>query len=305
VANSISVRARRLYADLITGRTRVRMAQPVTQRSTQPAFLVGPYRSGTTVLRLVLDSHSQLACPPETTFMAHLSRMLGDPAAGFDHLGFDRQHTTAKLAELADYFYASYAASAGKPRWIDKSPEYVWHLDWMNELFPDARFVFLVRNGLDQADSHLRSGHEIGSRLAPFHAAEGEADQSAAVRYWLAATEEQLAFHADHRDNSTFVSYEDFCADPAREASRLFSFLGLPWEEGALRFHEHRHDFGPSDTRARVSTSIERGPSRVDSWDPRVRRECSAAIAPTHGSLVDRLAEVGALHRAFSKTLES
>lgn len=270
-----SIRVRRLYADLIEGRSRVRVAQPDMSLAREPAFLVGPYRSGTTLLRLVLDSHSQLACPPETTFHRYLEPMTNDVASGFEYLGFDSDHVAAKAREFADYFYNSYAASNSKQRWIDKSPEYVWSLAWLQRLYPDARFVILTRNPLDQIDSHLRSGHALESRLGSVvEGLDPNALEVGCAKYWRQATERQIAMCEDDSASTFIVSYDEFCERPEAVGRGMFEFLGLPWEPEVLRFHAFSHDFGASDTRARVSRSISAGTGHATQWSQAVEEEC-------------------------------
>ena len=79
--------------------------------------MLGANRSGTTLLRLVLDSHSRIACPPESYFIRSLGHLLDDEKAmeGLLAMGFDEQHVVERLRETASYFLEMYAASHGKP----------------------------------------------------------------------------------------------------------------------------------------------------------------------------------------------
>src|SRR4029434_6926754 len=135
-------------------------------------FIVGVPRSGTTLLRIMLDAHPQLAIPPETGFLSRLVRLPWLWAAG---LGRRRLLTIITRAEswpdfhldahalaealdavkpftLADglrAFYRLYAARFNKSLWGDKTPLYGRHAYSIARLLPEARFIHLIRDGRD------------------------------------------------------------------------------------------------------------------------------------------------------------
>lgn len=281
---------RRLYADLVQGRSHVRITTPVNAPvGVPPIFLVGAYRSGTTLFRLLLDSHPRLACPPETTFIAPLGEVLTQDWArsGFDGLGFDRGHVAHKIRELVSYFYESYAASTGKQRWVDKSPEYVWHLNVIRELFPEASFVLLTRYPLDQVHSHISSEHDLSSRLKDIRLSIDPLDDSriAAARYWAAAVDAQLAFFRQYPESCVWVRYEDLCQDPEATLRRVLSAVGERFDPTMLDFSRQRHDFGLSDDRARVSNRIQLRTGLYRNWDEEVIQRCLAVTAQQRKAL--------------------
>jgi sulfotransferase family protein len=176
-------------------------------------------------------------------------------------------------------FHEDYARSAGKSRWADKSPDYVWHLDWLLELFPTAKFVLLTRFALDQVDSHVTSQHALAQRLGP--RPDDEDVRIAATRYWVRAVDEQLRFAAAHSESCHLVRYEDLCRTPEPVLRTLFSFLDEPWDPRVLDFAAHDHDFGYSDARARTSREIAWSTGAYESWPPEVRRQCDLIAAAT------------------------
>jgi hypothetical protein len=138
-----------------------------------PLLILGVRRSGTTLLRVMLDRHSQLAVPDESYFVPqladrHLRRV--DPDEFIDDLR--RLNTLAEwdvpldkvrerltphmpIGTAIATVYAVYAAERGKARWGDKTPMYMQNLRLLERLFPDARFVHLIRDGRDAALSFL------------------------------------------------------------------------------------------------------------------------------------------------------
>jgi len=139
----------------------------------QPVIVLGVRRSGTTLLRVMLDRHAELAVPDESYFVPQLARRHRtpvDPGAFVDDLrrlptlvewGLSTASVQARLrpgmttGEAIAEVFAAYAADRGKPRWGDKTPLYMQHLTVLERLFPDARYVHLVRDGRDAALSFL------------------------------------------------------------------------------------------------------------------------------------------------------
>jgi len=84
-------------------------------------IIVGAPRPGTTLLRFMLDTHPEMAIPPETGFLA-----------------------------LFPHFYQLYASRFAKPRWGDKTPSYCHHMQNIEEVLPEAHFIHIIRDGRDE-----------------------------------------------------------------------------------------------------------------------------------------------------------
>ena len=97
-----------------------------------PIFIIGTHRSGTSLLRRVLDSHSAIACPPETLFIEGYLKLYENYLDGFRGVGFQGDMLRKVICNQASYFHKSYMIAKSKKRWADKTPQY-----WM-------RYVQLV-----------------------------------------------------------------------------------------------------------------------------------------------------------------
>ena len=138
-----------------------------------PLIVLGVSRSGTTLLRVMLDRSPGIAIPDESFFVPLLARRHGrtiEPEAFLDDLsripnlrtwGVSPEEVSLRLrsgiktGEAISAIFEVYAADAGKPRWGDKTPMYMRHLPLLERLFPDAQYVHLIRDGRDAALSFL------------------------------------------------------------------------------------------------------------------------------------------------------
>ena len=146
-----------------------------------PIFEVGVARSGTTILSLMLDAHPRIAIPYESHFFVDyyrnrdsVNRKLANPdarkevMAGILNERYVREWDytpsleSLDLSECTDLagairaVYEAYADHHGKDIWGDKTPGYITHINVLNDLFPDAKFIHLIRDGRDVALSLMK-----------------------------------------------------------------------------------------------------------------------------------------------------
>ena len=158
-------------------------------------IIVGSPRSGTTLLRFMLDSHPELTIPPETGFLALAPKLRGrgdklrekffhavinypQPFSAWPDFEIPEDAFWAALTEIVPFtvpegfraFYRLYAARFGKSRWGDKTPLYCMELDTIRRVLPEARFIHIIRDGRDTALSLRRMwfspGWEIETQAA-------------------------------------------------------------------------------------------------------------------------------------------
>ena len=210
-----------------------------------PFFIVGNDRSGTTMLRLILD-RGAVAIPPESMFLvdfAHVRRKgdLSDPRAAsaflrrvWTHprlrqwnLPPDPPAVPAGLDHAAAYRFAveapfrAYARAEGKERWADKTPLYLAHVDELSAVWPDARFVVLVRDGRDVALSLLE---------VPF----GPNNTWAAAHFWAHGIRLGLDAERSYPGRVLHVRYEDVVGDAPAHVRRVCEFVALPYDDEML-----------------------------------------------------------------------
>ncbi|MCK2216662.1 sulfotransferase [Actinomadura sp. ATCC 31491] len=190
----------------------------------EPVFLLSSVRSGSTLLRVMLNSHSQVHSPIETHFRRITVGLGTDPVRqAMELLG----HTHSDLEHLVwDRVLHRELARSGKPVLVEKTPSNVFVWRRLAACWPDARFVFLLRHPM----SIVQSWHEADPVKRPM---------SEAVPRTLSYMT-YLEEARTHLEGLT-VRYESLVADPEAELRRLCRHLGVEWEPGMLHYGGKDH----------------------------------------------------------------
>ncbi len=260
-----------------------------------PIFVIGLFRSGTTLMRYILDSHTRIACPPETRFMVQLAEMIDNKRtlAGMESMGFDRAHVGQQLRSTICYFMENYAQSKQKPRWADKTPEYVGILPFLQEIFPTARFIMLYRHPLDQVHSNVKSGLGIADRIGEFMEP-GDSNYVAGAKYWAEQSARMLEFERSFPSITHRIRYEDMCDHPEQFLKPMFDFLGEKWEPSVLEFYKFEHDYGAEDGKVGSSRGISRSSHDPSKWESRDLADCHGIVSAVAATLEYEFPKVNA-----------
>lgn len=231
-------------------------------------FIVGKGRSGTTLVRAMLTSHSRMAIPPETHFIVPLaddSRVIGASGdvdvnalmkrltnnPGFRRMELDAEEVGESLAKIDPRNYAQairaifalYARKASKDRYGDKSPGQVLHIERLAAMFPESVFIHVVRDGRNVLLSNLETS------FGPSDVVQG------AVVWKRLVRDGRRAGRRLGEGRYCEVRYEDLVSDPEAEMRRLSAFSGLDFDASMLRYFENAEGLG-------VDTSNHRNLSR-------------------------------------------
>lgn len=212
-----------------------------------PVFVVGLPRTGTTLVERIIASHSAMTSAGETgAFSVELRRAM------------KAQPHRPGIADIGKRYVDSVTALGVPPnrRFIDKTLQNYLHCGMIHAALPRAKIILIQRHPLDACWA-IYKAHFQG--MFPF-----SYDQLELAEYCLAFR--RLAHHW----KTTLpphalleVRYEDIVRDQAAASRRLIEFIGLPWEEGVLRFHESR---APSATASAVQVRRPLYSSSVGKW---------------------------------------
>ena len=219
---------------------------------TTPFFIVGFQRSGTTLLRVMLDAHPEIAIPldvvglwwkvrreldgadhvgPESARRALVERIVRDERIelwntplSVDDLLTD--WTTGALPDLVDAVYRRYAEHRGKRMWGDKDPGNMTQIPLLNRWFPGCRFIHIIRDGRGACLSHL--GQSFGHSDL-MECAESWREEVS----WVRQMGDLLGAERFHE-----VRYEMLVKEPEPVLRDVCAFLGVPYRTEMLRYTE-------------------------------------------------------------------
>lgn len=212
-------------------------------------IIVGVPRSGTTLLRFMLDSRPALAIPPETGFLAwplHWLKTIALREALFrvvtrlplksgpwQDFGLSAAEFRQRLRQIEPFnlgeglraFYRLYAEKQSKPRYGDKTPLYCRHMPAIETLLPEAHFVHIIRDGRDVA---------LSLRSMPFSPGP---DIPTLASYWGKLVQ-RTRIAGQHCHAYMEIRYEALVQDPAVVLQSICGFLKLDFDPAMLRYWE-------------------------------------------------------------------
>jgi hypothetical protein len=265
---------------------------------TQPLIVLGVRRSGTTLLRVMLDRSSELAIPDETYFVPQLAARHGarpDRDALLDDLrrlptlrDWDlsvddvaaRVRTGSSLGDAVGAVYEAYAAKHGKRRWGDKTPMYMQHLRLLDRLWPDARFVHLIRDGRDAATSFLGMPAGIVTETWAH-----PRDAAAFACQWRVEVAAARALGRSVGERYHELRYEELVREPERELRAICEFAGLAYEPAMLGY-VGEVDLSAKPHQQRLGQAPTPG---VRDWRSEMSREDALAFDDVAGDLLSEL----------------
>lgn len=239
---------------------------PLDGEPARPAFILSTERSGSTLLRWLVDAHPDVVSPGEIL----LGRLCFDlyftllrtvvATLGIEDRVAANREALRRARGIVDGIMTTYARARGKKVWCDKTPQNLQHLTVLVETFPDARYVCLYRDGLDVAHSCLEVSRDgFMAELADYVRSSPHDLVGAMLASWCDKTELLLKMELHHREICHRVRYEDLVARPDEVLPPLFTFLGVGWDPGVLeRAFTMRHDAGGGDTLIEATRRVER-----------------------------------------------
>lgn len=283
---------RSLLADILS--VRGRWAVVTESVNNSPIFVGGVGRSGTTLMRVMLDSHPRICCGPELKVLPYIAdqyQMFTATGGAIDlamkSYGNTLSDVQARYRAFIEGLVENFRRAAGKPRWAEKTPQNVNVMVTLAEIFPDARFICLLRDGRDVACSLVTMDW---INLSTGRKADYVASMTGAARHWrdtVLLAREQAA-HPSLTGRVLEVRYEALVTEPAATMREVLAFLGEEWDEAVLAHHTKNHRYESTES----STVQARKPldqSSLGRWQQDMTERDKAEFKAEAGALLTAL----------------
>jgi hypothetical protein len=230
----------------------------------EKVFIIGNPRSGTSLFRLMLNAHPQIISPPECGFLHwwfakykdwnelsntsnQIDVFINDLKSSkkIEDWNLDFEKLKKKIidlkpknyAHLGEIVYLLFAEQKGKKPLIiaDKNNYYIKHTSELNEIWPTAKYILLVRDGRDVACSYLNIEKLVTN--SPYKPILSN-DISTIAREWVENNQKSIDFiNTLNSDRSIVVRYEDVVANPELFLTKVCHFLGVDFNEEMLTYY--------------------------------------------------------------------
>lgn len=293
------------------------------ERKHRPLFVVGAGRSGTTLLQQMLDHHSSFSFAWESHFVPVLyeyrkkfgdlsrvenrmvlldaiSRFLGIVWRGRVREPWQQDFDASRraiaesahpsFAGVVDACFSWFASRRGKPAWGDKTPGYVNNLPVLLEIFPEARFIHLIRDGRDVACSVMPLSFGPNSLYV-------------SARRWKHSVERGLQFAEEHPTQVMTLRYEDLVDDPESVLHKVCEFLEEDFEPAMLDYHADGGRRVPgSGIHSQIAKPVNR--QRLGRWKQELTPGQVRVFEAVAGPLLERMGYERTLPRAKLRVYE-
>jgi len=226
--------------------------------SSDPIFIIGMQRAGSTLVEQILASHPAIAGTAELPDLSLLAEHIGEkiaPQYRSDYPGVLSHIDAGLLRELGERYIETtrFRRTPGRPHFTDKMPYNFLHVGLIHLILPNAKIIDVRRHPLACCFSNFSINFKYGALFAYRLAELGHA--------YADYVELMAHFDAVLPGRMLRVFYEDLVRNPEAEVRRVLAHTGLPFDEACLRFHENRR------TMDSVSSEQVRRPISTDAVD--------------------------------------
>lgn len=212
----------------------------VNRRIKKPVFVVGCPRSGTTVLGRCLGAHPQCATAEESLILLPLWRIyvdlyLGNIPSGVSHLSeyVSAETLTEALGDLTDTTFSSLLHRHNAQMYVDHTPWYGVIAPFVKALYPDARFVHIIRDGR-QVTRSLQDSYKKGFRWAG-------ANLSIQSAVWTDMINQTSQMLNNYSDDTITVHYKELSQSAESTIRSITDFLDITFESSMLEPLQTKH----------------------------------------------------------------
>lgn len=229
-----------------------------------PIFILCCDRSGSSLLRYIIDTHPEIASPAELN-LGELCKCLYYAVGGTTGEVFNIADRTEKksliedkVREIISGLMDSYVIAKNKRMWCEKSPSNLQNVELIKSVFPEAKYICLHRHAMDVVHSCMeitRFGF-MPEQLTYLSHNSGNI-VGAMVENWIDKTRKLLQFERESPERCFRIKYESYIFNPTEALSPMFAFLGVTWDASLLdSVFSVKHDRGAEDHKVKFSQQI-------------------------------------------------
>ena len=245
-----------------------------------PVFIGGSGRSGTSLVRTILNSHSNLSIGVELKITPIIAKAFGESAKQgpllSEHFYLGRRYLEESYRDLILRLLYPYWKRTGRLRIGEKTPNNAFYFSELGRLFPDAYFIHVIRDGRDVVRSLLQKDWKnANGQLMPI-----TQDPARAAAYWKGAVQagQQAARQGELSDRYIEVRYEELVREPESVLRSLFAFIGEAWEPSVLAFHEQGESVYPTVQRKITPRSVGRWQDELSDFQKTAVKEVAGDL---------------------------
>ncbi|MCD4686031.1 MAG: sulfotransferase [Anaerolineae bacterium] len=257
-----------------------------------PFFIVGCGRSGTTLLRTMLNHHSHVAIPLESLFIIDYLRTPNPPDPAMLRRLLLREHELVEwglafteadfdgcvtVQDFIDRAHTLYAKQHDKAIWGQKTPRFVRHGALLKRAYPHAKFVDVQRDPRAVVSSLIRSNVHRSNALY-------------AARRWQRDIAAGLELEQDYPGDVLHIRYEDLITATEAVLRDVCAFLDLPFESSLLDYHKTGTvEYGAYYNQIHAKLNQAPDASRLEAWRKHLAQRQIALVESICGELMDQL----------------
>ncbi|WP_404454409.1 sulfotransferase [Virgibacillus necropolis] len=218
-------------------------------KKTSPIFIGGAGRSGTTLLRVMLNAHPNLCSGPEFKMLQPIANLYNQMISIEDirnAYNINKDDVNRSFSSFISSFFGKFKLENTANRIVEKTPHNILIMKELINIFPDAKFIHVFRDGRDVASSLVTMNwHDFQGKPLPY-----VQNIQNATDYWKQVITKSFTDSNDPilKGKVKFIKYEDLIAEPKKLMKDILTFIEEPWSEQVLDYSNVDRGYEPNES---------------------------------------------------------